>query len=114
MGYSKYHHHPSLSYPPYKHRLQAATLASSPDTDLLASFYTHFTKEYPEYQSEEQKARISVCFQVILLKLITLVGAPRVLRVLGLLAKAEGNVEVKSEASTLNEKWYVSLHPSLE
>ncbi|OJJ83598.1 uncharacterized protein ASPGLDRAFT_48157 [Aspergillus glaucus CBS 516.65] len=50
--HSKYHRHLSLSY---QHHHQAATLANFPDTELLASFYTHHTNEYPEFQSEEQK-----------------------------------------------------------
>lgn len=86
---------------------QAATLASSPDTNLLASFYLHLTKDYPEFQSEEAKSHISLRFRDILLKLITLVGAPQVLCVLSPLAKAEGNAESKSKASSLNDKWYV-------
>lgn len=86
--------------------LQAATLATSPDTSLLASFYLHLTKEYPEFQSEEGKSRISIRFRDVLLKLLTLVGAPQVLCSLIPLAKAEGNVESESKTSSLNDKWY--------
>lgn len=96
--------HPILDF---SNTVQAATLASSPDTNLLASFYLHLTQNYPEFQSEEAKSHLSLRFRDILLKLIVLVGAPQVLCVLSPLAKAEGNAESKSKASSLNDKWYV-------
>lgn len=86
---------------------QAAVLIASPDSQLLARFYTYLTQEHPEFKTEEQQKRLQLRLRDTLLKLVTLVGAPQVLCALSPLAKAEGKVEEKAQASTLNPKWLV-------
>lgn len=73
----------------------------------MADFYSHLTRNDPSFHSEESQHRLSLQFRDILLKLVTLVGAPRVLCVLMPLANAEGDVERKSANSVLDKKWLV-------
>ncbi|OQE40929.1 hypothetical protein PENCOP_c005G01405 [Penicillium coprophilum] len=83
----------------------AATLAASPSTNLMGNFYSYLTRHDPQFSPEDAQHRLSIRFRDILLKLITLVGAPRVLCVLMPLAEAEGNVKAKSAKSSLDKKW---------
>jgi len=84
---------------------QAAALASSPDTTLLASFYTHLTMHDTGFDSPESRKNLSLRLRDVLLKLLTLVGGPQVLSVLMPLAKAQGDTETKAASSELNDKW---------
>ncbi|RTE68902.1 hypothetical protein BHE90_016713 [Fusarium euwallaceae] len=84
----------------------AATLVTSPDPELLASFYAHVTTHNPDFASEEAKRRLSERFRDVLLKLTTLVGAPRVLCAVMPLAKAEGDVQAKAKCAKLKDKWH--------
>jgi hypothetical protein len=86
-------------------RTKAASLTVSPDTDLLASFYTHLTTHDPNFASTESQEYLSRRLRDVLLKMQAIVGGPQVLSVLMPLAKAEGEVESKSAASKLNDKW---------
>jgi hypothetical protein len=86
-------------------RTKAASLAVSPDTDSLASFYTHLTTHDPDFASTESQEYLSRRLRDVLLKMQAIVGGPQVLSVLMPLAKAEGEVESKSAASRLNNKW---------
>ena len=56
---------------------------------------------------EGAKARelLSLRLRDVCLKLITLIGAPRVLCALMPLAKAEGEIQGRVEESVLNAKW---------
>jgi hypothetical protein len=85
--------------------LQTAALTSSPDTNLLASFYTYLTAHDSSFASTESRKHLSLRLRDVLLKLITLVGAPQVLCVLMPLAKAQGDVESKAASSKLDYKW---------
>ncbi|KAJ5082022.1 hypothetical protein N7532_011065 [Penicillium argentinense] len=60
-----------------------------------------------EGAAELERARqaISLIFREVLLKLIPLVGAPRVLCALIPLANAEGNVKAKAANSELDDRW---------
>jgi hypothetical protein len=87
--------------------MKAASLAVSPDTDLLASFYTHLTTHDPKFASTESQQYLSRRLRDVLLKMLAIVGGPQVLSVLMPLAKAEGDTESKSAASELNNKWSV-------
>ena len=86
---------------------QAATLATSPETSALGSFYTYLTASDDAFSSEKAKEHLSLRFRDVLFKLIPLVGGPQVLSVLMPLAKAEGDVERKSKESKLSYKWCV-------
>lgn len=86
---------------------KAATLATSPSPELLAEFYSHLTKNEPAFASEASQQRLSIQLRDILLKMITLVGAPQALCALMPLAKAEGNLAERSAQSALNDKWCV-------
>jgi hypothetical protein len=88
-------------------RTKAASLAVSPDTNLLASFYTHLTTRDPNFASTESQEQLSRRLRDVLLKMLAIVGGPQVLSVLMPLAKAKGETETKSAASTLNNKWSV-------
>ena len=85
--------------------VQAAALASSPDTKILASFYTYLTEHDPSFASAASQQRLSLRLRDVLLKLLILVGGPQVLSVLMPLAKAQGDVATKSASSELNDKW---------
>jgi hypothetical protein len=80
-------------------------LAVSPDTDLLASFYTHLTTHDQKFASTESQEYLGRRLRDVLLKMLAIVGGPQVLSVLIPLAKAEGDTETKSASSTLNDKW---------
>lgn len=83
-------------------------LSSSPRPHLLADFYTYLTAHDTGFVSAESKARLSVRLRDVLLKLVTLVGAPQVLSALIPLAKVEGDPEAKAKDSELSEKWYTT------
>lgn len=81
---------------------------TSPDPELLASFYSHLSTHDADFASEASRKRLSERFNDVLLKLTTLVGAPKVLCAVMPLAKAEGDVQAKAENSKLNNKWHDS------
>lgn len=87
--------------------IKGATVAASPSTELLGEFYGYLTKHEPAFATDASRNQLSVRFRDILLKLITLVGAPQVLCVVMSLAAAEGHAAARSEKSSLNDKWYV-------
>lgn len=92
--------------------LKAAALITSPSPELLGQFSSYLTRFDADFISEGEegaKARelLSLRFRDVCLKLITLIGAPRVLCALMPLAKAEGegDIQGKAEGSVLNAKW---------
>jgi hypothetical protein len=87
--------------------LQAATLSTSPSPELLAEFYTYLTQHETEFKSVDTVHKLSLQLRDVLLKQITLIGAPQVLMALTPLAAAEGSPQEKAKESKLTEKWYV-------
>ena len=64
-------------------------------------------------KSEESQAQLSLRLRDLLLKQVTLIGAPQVLCALIPLAKAEGDPAAKATSSTLSEKWNSVDVPSI-
>ena len=81
-------------------------MATSPETQTLASFYTHLITHDKAFSTNSSQEKLSIRLRDVLFKLISLVGGPQVLSVLMPLAEAEGDVASKSKESTLNDKWY--------
>jgi hypothetical protein len=78
--------------------LQATVLTASPRPELLAGFWGHLTEA--EFSTVESKGRLSARLGDLLLKQITLVGAPQVLSALIPLARRQGEVEERGELDT--------------
>lgn len=87
--------------------VQAAALGTSPETHMLGEFFSYLTKHHEYFETVERQEQLSTRLRDVLFKLLSLVGGPQLLSVLMPLAKAEGDVVAKSEASKLNPKWYV-------
>lgn len=79
----------------------------SPRPELLAEFYTHLVRHDETFQSQEQQRKLSAQLRDVLLKQLTLVGAPQVLMALTPLAAAEGSPEEKAGTSQRDPKWFV-------
>lgn len=90
---------------------QASIISTSPTPERLAEFYNHLTSTSP-FKSEESKTKLSLRLRDVLMKQVTLIGAPQVLSALIPLAKVEGDPASKASASTLSEQWKQSLDPS--
>ena len=90
----------------------AAILAQSTKPQYLASLYTHLTTNDTSFSTDEAKLTLSLRFRDILLKQVTLVGAPQVLCALMPLAKVDcsayGHQDTASaaSASTLSQQWH--------
>ncbi|KAK6378319.1 hypothetical protein LTR64_001704 [Lithohypha guttulata] len=85
--------------------LIAAALATSPSPQLLAEFYTYLTQHNVAFTHEDAKQKLSLQFRDLLLKQVTLNGAPQVLMAMTPLAAAEGTPQGKAKDSQLSEKW---------
>lgn len=94
---------------------QAAVLIASPNPASLGDFYTHLTTRASDtrFSAPNNQPLLSVRLRDVLLKLVTLVGAPPVVVGVSALAKAEAGakgkegVEKASQGSIMSEKWYV-------
>jgi hypothetical protein len=82
-------------------------LIASPNPASLGDFYTHLTTKAADtrYTAPNNQPLLSSRLRDVLLKLVTLVGAPPVVVAVSALAKAEGKVEQRSEESQLSAKW---------
>ena len=89
--------------------LVAAIIAQSPHPERLASLYTHLTTKDSSLSSPESKTRLSLRFRDLLLKQVTLIGAPQVLCALIPLAKVDcaphPSTSDAAKASTLSPQW---------
>lgn len=73
---------------------------------MLAQFYTHLTKDLATIlPPKESKISLSLLLRDLLLKQVTLIGAPQVLMAMTPLAAAEGEPQIKAPQSELSEKW---------
>jgi hypothetical protein len=79
--------------------LIATVLTVGPRPHLLASFWTHIISQDPVFSSSEAQTRLSERLRDLLLKQMTLVGAPQLLSAMIPLAKvqAEGKPEIIEE-----------------
>jgi hypothetical protein len=88
-------------------------VTSSPDPTKLGAFYAHLTTTSTDsyFHAPNNQPRLSQRLRDVLLKLVTLIGAPPVVVGVSALAKAEAGtkgrqeVEMQSEKSELSEKW---------
>lgn len=92
-------------------------LIASPNPSRLGDFYTHLTTKAVDtkYTAPNNQPRLSLRLRDVLLKLVTLVGAPPVVVAVSALAKTEGHAAEKADASQLSSKWHdpqPSLHPT--
>lgn len=84
---------------------------ASPNPAALGDFYTYLTTHARDtrYTAPNNQPLLSLRLRDVLLKLVTLLGAPPVVVAVSALAKAEGKdreaVERKAEGSVLSEKW---------
>lgn len=88
---------------------------ASPSENLLAECYSYMVRceieggednEYGDARKREQEIqRTSLMIREVLLKLITLIGAPRVLSALIPFANVEGDVKRKAANSQLDKRW---------
>ncbi|KAK5075497.1 hypothetical protein LTR51_003898 [Lithohypha guttulata] len=93
--------------------LIAAALATSPSPQLLAEFYTYLTQHNVAFTHEDAKQKLSLQFRDLLLKQVTLNGAPQVLMAMTPLAAAEGTPQGKAKDSQLSEKCALTLNSFL-
>lgn len=88
-------------------------LTASPVPNNLGAFYTHLTTSSSDtyFHAPNNQPLLSLRLRDVLLKLVTLIGAPPVVVGVSALAKAEAGakgreeVELQSERSVLSEKW---------
>ncbi len=75
--------------------LKATVLTTSPRPELLAEFWTHLTTEV--FSDDESRERLSDRLRDVMLKLLTLIGAPRMLSALIPMAKRQGGNKNEDE-----------------
>jgi hypothetical protein len=99
--------------------LIATVLTVGPRPHLLASFWTHLITHDPTFSSAEAQTRLSERLRDLLLKQMTLVGAPQLLSALIPLAKVqtEGMPEIVEEGERQQgemdlSQWSVPNSPS--
>lgn len=91
--------------------LVGSIIAQSTKPHLLATFYTHLTTKESSLTSADAKLRVSLRFRDLLLKQVTLVGAPQVLCAVIPLAKVDCEAYNQSDpahaarSSSLGEQW---------
>jgi hypothetical protein len=85
-----------------------SVLVASPNPSSLGDFYTYLTTKATDtrFTAPNNQPLLSIRLRDVLVKLITIVGAPPVVVAVSALAKAEGKAEEKAEGSQLSEKWY--------
>lgn len=86
--------------------LQSAALSASPSPELVAEFYTHLVQTEESFSSTEQRETLSLQLRDIIVKQMTLLGAPQAIMALVPLAAAEGSPSEKATDSQLSNKWY--------
>ncbi|RMZ78781.1 hypothetical protein DV738_g3612, partial [Chaetothyriales sp. CBS 135597] len=93
------------------HRKKAAILINSPTNTHLASLYSHLAST-PEFSTPEAQAELSQRLRDVLLKEVTLVGAPQVLAALIPFAKVSAppgtTVASAAAASTISPQYLIS------
>ena len=85
----------------------AGILTSSPSPELLARFCTHLVDHEPSFKEHHELDRLSLRIRDVLIKLTTVIGAPRVLSALIPLASAQSNGDPTTLAvnSKFSAKW---------
>ena len=79
-------------------------MTASPSPELLAEFYTYLT-EHGEFRNPTAREKLSLQLRDILLKQVTLLGAPQVLMAITPLAATQGEPQQKAQESQLSGKW---------
>lgn len=85
--------------------LKGAILSTSPSPELFAELYSYLRENEVDFRSAEAKQKLSLQFRDILIKQVTLIGAPQVIMALTPMAKAEGSPETKAKESVKSDKW---------
>ncbi|ETN43128.1 uncharacterized protein HMPREF1541_02286 [Cyphellophora europaea CBS 101466] len=101
--------------------LAGAIIAQSTKPHHLATLYTHLTTTDPNFNTPASRTRLSLRFRDLLLKQVTLVGAPQVLCAVIPLAKADASdhgaqhasVAAAAQASTLSPQWHDISVPAI-
>ncbi|KAL2401946.1 hypothetical protein ABEF92_003080 [Exophiala dermatitidis] len=94
----------------------ATVLTTSPRPHLLADFWTYLTTTQPEFSSTEAQTRLSERLRDVLLKQLTLIGAPQMLSALIPWAKVQTAGEGKGEEKRGEldlEQWSQLSFPAL-
>ncbi|KIX02821.1 uncharacterized protein Z518_08764 [Rhinocladiella mackenziei CBS 650.93] len=92
----------------------ATILTVSPEPHYLADFWTHLTTHDPEFSTTESKKRLSIRLSDMLLKQITLIGAPQVLSALIPLAHRQTGGKGEENRGELDlDQWSDKTFPAL-
>ncbi|KAK5037495.1 hypothetical protein LTR13_004652 [Exophiala sideris] len=92
----------------------ATVLTVSPRPHLLAEFWTHLTHTDAEFSTAESQSRLSTRLGDVLLKQLTLIGAPQMLSALIPLAKSQTQNKGEEQRGELDlSSWSSTTLPAL-